>query len=333
MTENTQALVDALRRESDPTQQVKLIKEIGRLRVSEALDILTELSHTSGLQSGPAIVAMGDIGDSRATRTLIRSLAEQNLAWIAKDALVKIGAETVEPLITALADGNPDVRFGAIRTLAELSDPRAIIPLEEFVAREDDPTNRQLARTTLKALLLDALVHDDPAIRYAAVEGLGRLNDARIVEALVPLAHRDPQNTIRTAATEVIKSLLAHVDDDPFAEHNLPLARRATRLAINTFSRQLGIPIPLPDTPDSATQTFAALRDIAGADETGERARDQAEACMYSLALDCLRDPDPAARTLAVEALLAIGDESALHLVQQIADHDPDPDVRRAAQA
>ena len=110
MSDTHHVLVDALRREPDPTEQVKLIKEIGRLRLPEALDMLTELAQISGLQSGPAIEAMGDVGDPRATRTLIRSLAEQNLAWIAKDALVKIGAETVELLIAALQDGNPDVR-------------------------------------------------------------------------------------------------------------------------------------------------------------------------------------------------------------------------------
>lgn len=332
MSENTQALVDALRREPDATQQVKLIKEIGRQRISAALDVLIELSQIGGLQSGPAIEAMGDIGDPRAVPILVRSLAEQNLAWIAKDALIKIGAETVEALIAALEDGNPDVRFGAVRTLAELGDPRAIKPLEQFVASEDDATNRQLARTTLKALLLEALHHEDAAIRLEAVQGLARLNDSRTIEALRPMAERDPDDRIRTTAEDTITALLAGVNDDPFEEHDVPLATRATRLAINTLSRQLKRPIPLPDTPDKAAQSFAALREIAAENGTDANMQDQAQTCLYSLALDCLRDPNPAARTLAVQALNELGDPGAATLVAQIAAHDPDPGVRSAAQ-
>jgi HEAT repeat protein len=332
MTDNTQALVDALRREPDATQQVKLIKEIGRQRISTALDVLADLSQIGGLQSGPAIEAMGDIGDPRATKILVRSLAEQNLAWIAKDALVKIGAATVEALIAALDDGNPDVRFGAVRTLAELLDPRAIVPLEQFVAHEDDATNRQLARTTLKALLLEALVHDDAAIRLGAVQGLARLNDARTIEALRPLAERDPDDAVRRAAQETIETLLKGVNDDPFVEHDVPLACRTTRLAINTLSRQIKRPIPLPDTPDKAALSFTALREIVAENSTDAALQDQAQTCMYSLALDCLRDPDPAARVLAVQALIDLGDPGATQRVQQIAAHDPDAEVRRAAQ-
>jgi HEAT repeat protein len=89
-----------------------------------------------------AAVALGDIGDSAAVEPLIAFLSESPSEKfsapnpVAVEALAKIGAPAVEPLITALEtakrSNNPlmdesiGLRAGAADTLGEIGDPQAI---------------------------------------------------------------------------------------------------------------------------------------------------------------------------------------------------------------
>jgi len=289
------------------------------------------LAELNDYQSGPAIAALGNIGDPRAVGVLIRCLEYRNLAWIAKDALVKIGEDAVIPLLDALQTPNLDVRFAVLRTLGELRDPRSIAPLEHFIAAEDDPTNRQFARTTLKTVLLDVLTHVDVVWRLAAVRGLQRLNDARTIPALESRAAADRSAELRAAAATAIQSLIANVDRDPFAEHAMPLTSRETRLALNTLRQQIASGAALPDPNRQPAEALAALQMLATEDDDPEAAK--IRDCVYLLAADTLRSADPSVRLAAVEGLSWLRDASTAGLLEQVAAHDPDSAVREAAQA
>ena len=71
-----------------------------------------------------------------------------NILFSAANALSKIGAPSVEPLIKALEDENALRRAVAARALGKIGDPRAIKPLEK--ALEDK--NKEVRTQTRKAL-------------------------------------------------------------------------------------------------------------------------------------------------------------------------------------
>jgi HEAT repeat protein len=322
-----QTLIDAMLREADPTRQSKLIEALGEQRLTEAVEPLMQQVTLNAFQSGAAITALGKIGDPRAVGVLIRSCRYQNLAWIAKDALVQIGAPAVEPLIDALQSDHPDVRFMAVRVLGELGDPRAVAPLESLITTEPDETNRQLARSTLKGLLLDGLTDPDPAVRELAVGGLDRLGDARTIEPLQSLADRDP--ALCEMAQAVIVRLLRRVERNPFAAHDLPPRSRDTNLLINRVQRAAGVRIAeAADLSGTAT----ALQDIAR-NQTDPALRDMAQQALRQLCLESLRLPRAETRLIAVQTLGTFDDPAAARLLHQIADHDPDETVRQAARA
>jgi HEAT repeat protein len=326
-----QALIDAMLRETDPTRQNKLIEELGIRRATAAVEPLIQQVLLNTFQSGAAITALGRIGDRRAVDTLIQSCRHQNLAWVAKDALVEIGTPAVEPLIEVLNHDNPDIRFMAVRVLGELADPRAVEPLETMIETEPDETNRQLARSTLKNLLFDSLESPDPHVRQQAVYSVDRLGDARMIEPLQVLADHDPDEAIRQAAQTAILHLLQTVENDPFADHHLPLRSRDTNLSINRLVRAARLQMDAAADLSGETRTFAVLQEASTHPDPA--ICELAQRALWQLCIDYLRQPRAEIRLLAVQGLRWFAGSTAARLLRQIADHDPDDAVRRAARA
>jgi HEAT repeat protein len=81
-----------------------------------------------------AAIVLGKMGDARAVDVLIASFNENltayeyysNLRKAEEEALVKVGAPAVEPLITLLNDGSEYARPSAARALGQIGDPRAV---------------------------------------------------------------------------------------------------------------------------------------------------------------------------------------------------------------
>ena len=95
----------------------------------------------------------------------------------ASEALVNIGSPAISPLIDALKDNNPDVRWAAIRALGKLGDPSAVKPI------------------------IKALRDEDSGVRKTAAEALGKIGDARATVALIA-AVDDEDWSVRQAAVE-----------------------------------------------------------------------------------------------------------------------------------
>lgn len=330
MDSSDHALIDAMLHEPDPTRQSKLIEELGNRQVIAAVEPLLQQVLPNAFQSGPAITALGQIGDPRAVGVLIECYRHQNLAWIAKDALARIGPPAVEPLIAALSHANPDVRFMAVRTLGELGDPRALAALDAMIENEPDETNRQLARSTLKNLLIDSLQSGEAHVRRIAVEGMARLGDARTIEPLQTVADHDPDETIRQAAQDTILHLLRGVESDPFAAHQLPARCRNTNLLINRLQCACGLQVETPAALADEMRTVTALQETASS-HPDQAACDLASEALRQLCVDYLRHPDSEARLIAVQGLGGLRDPAAERLLQQVAEYDPNDAVRQAA--
>ena len=92
--------------------------------------------------------------------------------------------ETALKLLTiALHDKQPNVRAGAVRSLAELNDPRAVVPL--IVALREDQNSY---------------------VRWHAAEALGELADPRAVGPLTA-ALKDENELVRTFARRALEQI------------------------------------------------------------------------------------------------------------------------------
>jgi len=111
---------------------------------------------------GPNIEKMEAKGD---VKGLIRALRTDKYVKggyrrEAAGALIRIGAPAVEPLIQALKDKDPVIRFGAADALGEIGDRRAVGPLIEAL--------------------------NDIGVRWrAATDALGKIGDHRAVDPVI----------------------------------------------------------------------------------------------------------------------------------------------------
>ena len=141
-----------------------------------------------------AAEALGEIGDSGAVEPLIAALKNDEYSgvrWKAAEALSKIGAPAVEPLIGALSHDDDDVRWKAAIALGEIGDPQAIEPLILLLCDEDRFVKSHAA-LALGAIgepavnpLLRALREGDGNLRWGAAIALGKIRDPRAIEPLI----------------------------------------------------------------------------------------------------------------------------------------------------
>jgi len=329
---SNEALLAAARQADDPAQRSKIIVELGQRRMPEALDLLIEAARGDEYYAGAALEALGKLGDPRAAEVLVDAFHSPHSAWIAKDALVRIGPAVVETVQRALRHHNTSVRFLAARTLGELRDLRALAALERAVREDGDETNRQAARAALKGLLLAHLADPGADARRAAVEGLARLGDARTIDALQALLAGEAEAAVCAAAEAALRALTAGVATDPFESHHLPLRSRETQLLLNRLRSLTGLelaPVKHPRELAGEGPTFEALEGLRQLPDEATRAL--ADAALLALALDYLSSRYPEARRLSVQALAARAEPRVWQRIRLVADLDPDAIVRAAA--
>jgi HEAT repeat protein len=124
----------------------------------------------------------------------------------AAEALARIGAPALEPLLAALAKGDEEEVSGAIQALARMNDPRAATAL---IQRVKDPRypHRKLIPPELghseapraRDLLVSLARDDDPAVRSGALRGIAASKDPRAGGLLIA-GLSDAEAAVREAA-------------------------------------------------------------------------------------------------------------------------------------
>jgi HEAT repeat protein len=145
--------VDALGRSGDRAA----VKALIPLLDHDALPVTEEV-----------MVALGRLGGPDAVAALVQVLRDQRegLLRFAEHALVRIGADAVQPLLGLLQDPNDDVRWHAVSALGELRDARVISTLVDLL---DDP---------------------EIGVRWAAARGLSHLGPPAVEAVLRALETR-----------------------------------------------------------------------------------------------------------------------------------------------
>ena len=192
--------------------------------------LLTQLTAEDLEVRRAAVVALGRIGDTKATSAVVDKLGDESLAIDAANALARIGDPgAVDGLLNLLGNGDASIRQAAVSALNSLIPPsmsERIIPL----LNDADPNVRESAvkiagyfgypesATQLIKLSSDPIEQ----VRCAAIEHLPYLDDERVFDVLAR-AIKDETPKVRAAAAralgnmdspQVVKALVAGLSDE-----------------------------------------------------------------------------------------------------------------------
>jgi HEAT repeat protein len=276
---------------------VELLGKIGD--ASAVLPLITALEDRNGDVCEMAAMALGMLSDSRAVEPLIAAFTQHNTKFwqLAHDALVKIGAPAVEPLITALKKGNKQVRWEAAQTLKDLGwqPSRDENGVWYWIA------TRQWDRITASLLavepLLATLKDHDKDIREPAAAVLDQLgwrpgNDESSAWYCIVMHQWDQCSEIGAPAVEPLIAIIG-IDAD---------ARPAARKALV----KIGTPAVEPLIAALQNNNKDVRQDAATI--LGQFGDERALEPLIAL----LNDSYSGARIAAVEALGSLGDERIL---------------------
>ena len=250
-----------------------------------------------------AAVALGRIGDRRATAPLVAALEERELTMAAAGALARIGdGAAFEALVTRL--GDPDA---AIR--------QAVIAALNSIGHADMPSR-------IAMLLTDT----DPIVRESALKIAGYFGYPDCL-ARVLACCRDNNETVRRTAIEQLPffedasvfDALVHA-----IEHDGPSVRAAAASALARVEHPSRTGVLLRALGDGDPWVrFVTLRTLGAIGAT--------EAVPPVLAT-VEQDPAPHVRLAAIEVLGRISPAEALDVLQPLTA-SPNPDIARAAVA
>lgn len=240
--------------------------------------------------------------------------------------------DTLQTLIAQLQQPDSNARSQAALALAQADDPRALDALLDALARETDVMVREdvtwaLGRKGTSAVprLIALLGHDSPDVRHNAAHALGKLADARAVDALSDVLRDESDMRVLlksllalgqirdSRAAPAVARLIGHDDPD-------------VQAMVNNVLEQFG--------PGAVPPTLAALNDEQ------PQVREHAAHILGLLGEDAavpalataLTDAHWEVRFAAATALAEIGTPAA-RAAFQAALNDADARVRQLAQA
>jgi HEAT repeat protein len=147
----------------------------------------------------------------------LREMLQHDSPIFRTKAVVRLGIfhrpEVVDLLIGTLADSDQSVSLAAVKSLAQIGDDRATMPLLDVM--QDSGSKAEIAGAIassgphITSVMLDTLDSDQAARRAAAAIVLGVIKDDGTVKPLLDLLNRDENTSVRTA---VIRAL-GHISD------------------------------------------------------------------------------------------------------------------------
>ena len=198
---------------------------------SATLDLLISQLTAEDLEvRRSAVLALGRIGDARATSALVNTLSDEALVVDSAHALAQIGdARAVDGLLNLIGNGDASIRQAAVSALNSVIPPsisERIIPL----LHDPDPNVRESAvkiagyfgYPEAASDVIDLSRDPNERVRCAAIEHLPFVEDERAFDVLVE-AFKDKTPNVRAAAAralanmdapEVIRPLIKGLSDE-----------------------------------------------------------------------------------------------------------------------
>lgn len=298
-----QALPALLRGLDDPDDEVraKCATALGRLGDRSAVSALLDhlLTDRAPFVRARIANAVGQFGDMEVTDRLIHALGDP--AWWVRtrsvEALERIGASAEQPLLTALASGDHEIRRRASVTLERLG------VAERIAARIRNGEEAEDAAATLatfpsagaRELIAEQLVAPMESARGAMLHALRRAGRRDLAPEIAQMAVGDPEPGLRSAALKTLSRF------------------RLPETAAAELDAERGDPEP--------SVRAAAMAALAG--RGGEDVMRRARAG--------LDDPDAAVRAAAADACARLSPEGVHGRLLDLVGDDPDPLVRERA--
>jgi hypothetical protein len=121
---------------------------------------------------------------------------------------------SVEALLKALGDKDPEVREEAVYSLVDIRDERVIVHLTQVLLNDTDEEVRESAAEALGDLrdkrgiapLVEALRDKDTGVRESAVDALGEIGGDEVISPLMD-ALRDEDEDVREAAADALEDI------------------------------------------------------------------------------------------------------------------------------
>ncbi len=307
-----------------------------------------------------AAVALGRIGDHRATSALIAALRDPELAVPAAGALARIGdREAFEGLMAMLGEPDPATRQSVIAALNSIGHPDMAVHISERLGDSD----RLVRESALRIAgyfgypeCLDQVLRccDDPAetVRRAAIESLAFFEDPRVGPALVSALGQQSSSVRAGAAAALGRAepalavdalTQALIDPDPWVRYVALRSlgsigdERVMSAVLDTLQND-----PAPHVRLAAIDVLGRLRRAEAWDVLEPLAR-SADADIGSAAIRALghldrpevlpalegflRGPEPWQRSAAVAAVTPRSESRVPQLLQWVAAVDDDDEV------
>ncbi len=270
-------------------------------------------------------------------RRLAERLIRACVAWDKDQAerlrgqLAELGSVAVPVLVPLVEHADELVRLYAMDALQDIGDPSSIPALERALHDPHGDVRIEAAETLTRLQPQKAgrsvarlLRSDDVYDRANALWNLGRLKDLSLLPEITRLQESDPDAALRRIARVVAIQIsegvpgLVRLLADPDAD-----VRYCAIEALGAEKDPAAAPALL-DTlfhdPIGRVRSHAGgyLRDIL--DESDATALERA-----------LNDPEPLVRQTVLGSIAALTGERALPLLDRIALHDPDEQVRKGA--
>ena len=277
-----------------------------------------------------------------ATDVLARALEDEDpwVRYFAADAIGGRAGIEAAPALTQLAQSDPaaHVRIAALRALTQVDSGIA----GEIAAPLVDDSNPEVAAEALTAvasgshpdaddLLEKAIRSGDPFMRRAAARALAARSTPRAAEVLVWAAALDDPPDLPRLLIDSLARMAA--SDDAHGRSaavkaliNLATAAETREAALHAIAR-----LPERVVPDlsAALQSSATKTQLVAVDALARMRHPRASEALRM----ALRDKDAAVRRAAVAAFGRLGTGTAAADVARLSISDPDPRVRRLAEA
>jgi HEAT repeat protein len=206
----------------DVANQIKNLQSKKPYKRVKAANALGDMGYRAAPAVPYLIKALGDTKKGKSLGNKMLSVvflggSGRSVSTAARNSLVRIGAPSVDPLIGALKDHNPRIRYNAALAFGSLAregiKALSAVPLLIEALHDEDPKVRNFAARSLGDIedqqavepLIHALQDEDMGVRRDAAGALGKLKDQRAVWPLLDmLKERKPNYQFASEALQKI---------------------------------------------------------------------------------------------------------------------------------
>src|SRR5262249_44825346 len=199
----------------DPEEGVRMVaaEALGNLRARAAAPLLIPMmSRGSDELRAKVAYALGQIGDERGVRELVRATQNEVVRGAAREALVGVGAQAVDPLLQCLAGGLECDPTVAVEVLKAIGDARATPALLQELVR--GRVRREVVVAALAGMkdrralvpLLGLFESADAPLKVQVLEAIRPILDGRAA-ATVARQLDDSNDHVRARAAQAVGPL------------------------------------------------------------------------------------------------------------------------------